>query len=61
MKSILQENNFPLSYEKEHFPFMKYFVLISNPNIEDLKEKIKDNIENKQLYLTDTIMIMMKN
>ena len=56
MKSILQESNFPLSYETEHFPFMKYFVLISNPNIEDLKQKIRDNVENKQLYLTDTIM-----
>ena len=56
MKSILQENNFPLSYEKDHFPFMKYFVLISNPNIEDLKAKIKDNVENQKLYLTDSIM-----
>ena len=56
MKAIIQENNFPLSYEKEEYPFIKYFVLISNPNIEDLKLRIKDKIEDKKLFLTDSIM-----
>ena len=56
MKAIIQQNNFPLSYEKNDYPFMKYFVLTNNPNIEDLKLKIKDNIEEKKLYLTDTII-----
>ena len=35
---------------------MKYFVLTNNPNIEDLKLKVKDNIEEKKLYLSDTII-----
>ena len=56
MKAIIQQNNFPLSYEKDEFPFMKYFVLTNNPNIEDLKLKIKDEVENKKLYLTDSIL-----
>ena len=56
MKAIIQENNFPLSYEKDEYPFMKYFVLISNPNMEDLKIKIKDKVNDKKLYLTDSIM-----
>ena len=56
MKAIIQENNFPLSYEKDDYPFMKYFVLTNNPNIEDLKEKIKDKVEDKKLFLTDNII-----
>ena len=56
MKSIIQESNFPISYEKDEYPFMKYFVLISNPNMEDLKIKIKDKVNDKKLYLTDSIM-----
>ena len=56
MKAIIQENNFPLSYEKEDYPFMKYFVLISNPNIEDLKQKVVSNIENQKLFLTDNVL-----
>ena len=49
MKSIIQESNFPISYEKDEYPFMKYFVLISNPNMEDLKIKIKDKVNDKKL------------
>ena len=56
MKAIIQQNNFPLAYEKNDYPFMKYFVLTNNPNIDDLQLKIKDNIEEKKLYLTDTII-----
>ena len=61
MKAIIQQNNFPLSYEKGDYPFMKYFVLTNNPNIEDLKLKIKDNVDNKKLYLTDSIMSYDEN
>ena len=56
MKAIIQENNFPLSYDKDEYPYIKYFVLISNPNIEDLKLKIKDKANEKKLFLTDSIM-----
>jgi len=61
MKAIIQQNNFPLSYEKGEYPFMKYFVLTNNPNIEDLKLKIKGNISNQKLYLTDSIMNYNEN
>ena len=55
MKAIIQQNNFPLSYGDD-YPFMKYFVLISYPNIEHLKQKIKGNEEDKKLYLTQNMM-----
>ena len=61
MKAIIQQNNFPLSYEKGDYPFMKYFVLTNNPNIEDLKLKIKGNVDNKKLYLTDSIVSYDEN
>ena len=40
MKAIIQQNNFPLSYGDD-YPYMKYFVLISYPNIENLKDSVK--------------------
>ena len=55
MKAILQQNNFPLSYGDD-FPYMKYFELISYPNIEDLKQKIKGKEEKYKLYLTQKMM-----
>ena len=55
MKAILQQNNFPLSYGDD-FPYMKYFELISYPNIEDLKQKIKGKEEKNKLYLTQKMM-----
>ena len=55
MKAILQQNNFPLSYGDD-FPYMKYFVVISYPNIEDLKQKIKGKEEKNKLYLTQKMM-----
>ena len=55
MKAIIQQNNFPLSYGDD-YPYMKYFVLISYPNIENLKEKIKGKEENQKLFLTQKMM-----
>ena len=55
MKAIIQQNNFPLSYGDD-YPYMKYFELISYPNIEHLKQKMKGNEETKKLYLTQKMM-----
>ena len=55
MKAIIQQNNFPLSYGDD-YPYMKYFVLIDYPNIEQLKEKIKGKEEDKKLFLTQKMM-----
>lgn len=60
MKAIIQQNNFPLSYGDD-YPYMKYFVLISYPNIENLKEKIKGKEENKKLFLTQKMMEYNEN
>ena len=55
MKAIIQQNNFPLSYGDD-YPYMKYFVLISYPNMEHLKQKIKGKEDEKKLYLSQNIM-----
>ena len=60
MKAIIQQNNFPLSYGDD-YPYMKHFVLISYPNIENLKEKIKGKEENKKLFLTQKMMEYNEN
>ena len=55
MKAIIQQNNFPLSYGDD-YPYMKYFVLISYPNMEHLKQKIKGKEDEKKLYLSQNMM-----
>ena len=55
MEAIIKQNNFPLSYGDD-YPYMNYFVLISYPNIEQLKEKMKGKEENNQLYLMQQMM-----
>ena len=41
MKAIIQEDNYPLSYNSIDYPYIKYFVVSHYPKIEDLKIKKK--------------------
>ena len=52
MKYIIQEYNFPLRYKEDKYPFMKYLVINSKPNIINIKEKIRDsNSLLKAIYM----------
>ena len=54
MKYIIQEYNFPLRYKEDKYPFMKYLVINSKPNIINIKEKIRDsNSLLKAIYMNE--------
>ena len=42
MRYIIQEYNYPLRYNEDIYPFMKYFVVNGKPNIIDIKNKISN-------------------
>ena len=41
IKAIIQEDNYPLSYNNNDFPYINYFVVSHYPKMDDLKEKRK--------------------
>jgi len=56
MKYIIQEYNYPLRYNEQIYPYMKYFIVFGKPNIIDIKNKIANknhllnSIYNNQNY-----------
>ena len=54
MKAIIQEDNYPLSYNSIEYPYIKYFVVSHYPKFEGLKEK-KNEFENKNQCSFDMI------
>ena len=49
IKAIIQEDNYPLSYNSIDYPYIKYFVVSHYPKIEDLKN-IKNNFQTKNKW-----------
>ena len=51
MRFIIQEQNNPLKYDFDEFPFLTYYSLQSKPNRDDIIEKINNNNNINYLIL----------
>ena len=57
MKAIIQEDNYPLSYNKIEYPYIKYFVVSHYPKMDDLQIKRDEYITKNEwdLCMIDSI------